>query len=80
MDGGAATAAQTIRMDQLLCRECAEVVFIHVSMACGRLVLRFRPGEPVGKLESTLTAGKSLEIIQNGQILLCGVLRRRKLC
>ena len=62
-----------VGMDQVVCRECAEVVFIHDSMACGRLVLHFRPGELVGKLESTLTAGKSLEITQNGQILLCGV-------
>ena len=58
-------------MDQVVCHECVEMIFIHASMACGRLVLHFRPGEPVGKLESTLTTGKSPEIIQNGQILLC---------
>ena len=69
-----------VGMDQVVCQECAEVVFIDVSMACGRLVLHFRPGELVGKLESALITGKSLEIIKNGQILLCGVLRRRKLC
>ena len=40
----AATAAQTVRMDHLLCQECAEMVFIRVSMDCGRLVLHFRPG------------------------------------
>ena len=40
----------------------------------------FDRGSLLGKLESTLTTGKSPEIIQNGQILLCGVLRRRKLC
>ena len=33
-----------VGMDQVVCRECAEVVFIHDSMACGRLVLHFRPG------------------------------------
>ena len=49
VDGDAATAAQTVRMDDVLCRECAEVVFLQVSMACGRLLLRFRPGEPVGE-------------------------------
>ena len=37
-----------VGMDQVVCQECAEVFFIDVSMACGRLVLRFRPGEPVG--------------------------------
>ena len=69
-----------VGMDQVVCWECAEVVFIDHSMIYDRLVLRFRPGEPVGELESTLTTGKSPEIIQNEQILLCGVLRRRKLC
>ena len=69
-----------VGMNQVVCQECAEVVFIHVSMVCDHVVLHFRLGELVGKLESTLTTGKSLEIIQNGQILLCGVLRRRKLC
>ena len=69
-----------VGMDQVVCQECAEVVFIDVSMACGRLVLRFRPGELVGKLVSTLITGKSLKIAQNEQIMLCGVLRRRKLC
>ena len=69
-----------IGMDQEVCQECAEVVFIDDSMIYDRLVLRFRPGEPVGKLGSALIAGKSSEIIQNGQILLCEVLRCRKLC
>ena len=69
-----------VDMDQVVCLECAEMIFIGVSMACGRLVLRFRPGEPARKLESTLITGKSPENIPNQQILLCGVLRRRNLC
>ena len=69
-----------VGMDQVVCQECAEVVFIHDSMACDHVVLRFRPGEPVRKLESALITGKSSENIKKGQILLCGVLRRRKLC
>ena len=28
VDGGAAAAAQTVRMDHLLCQECVEIVFI----------------------------------------------------
>ena len=65
MDGDAATVAQTVRMDDVLCRECAEVVLIQWLMSCDRLVLRFRPGEPAKKLESTLIIGKSTEIIRN---------------
>ena len=49
----------------LACHECAEILFFHASMACGRFGLRFRPGEPVGKLESTSINGESPEIIQN---------------
>ena len=36
-----------VGMDQVVCQECAEVVFIDHSMVYDRLVLRFRPGEPV---------------------------------
>ena len=69
-----------VGMDQVVCQECAEVVLIDHSMVYDRLVLRFPPGEPVSKLESPLNTSKSPEIIKNGQILLCGVLRCRKLC
>ena len=153
--GNVARTAQMVGMDQVVCRECAEVVFIHDSMACGRLVLHFRPGGACGKArkyshrwqiarnypkwtnivvrsfapQETLlepprwfvwtkwyvksvskwfllmfrwpaavwcsvfdrgslwgssevlsNTSKSPEIIQNIHILLCGVLRRRKLC
>ena len=56
-----------VGMDQVVCQECAEILFIDVSMVCGRLVLRFRSGEPVGKLEITLITGNSTEIIKNEQ-------------
>ena len=80
VDGGAAAAAQMVRMDHLLCRECAEVVLMMFRWPAAVCCSVFGRAEPVGKLESTLITGKSPEIIQNGQILLCGVLRRRKLC
>ena len=38
-----------VGMDQVVYQECAEVVFIDHSMVYDRLVLRFRPGEPVGE-------------------------------
>ena len=47
VDAGAATAAQMVRMDHLLCRECAEVVFIDVLMVCRRFMLRFRLGSSI---------------------------------
>ena len=37
--GDAATAAQTVRMDDLLCQECVEVVFIQHLMSCDGLRL-----------------------------------------
>jgi len=40
-------------MDQVVCQECAEIVFIHVSMACDPVVLQFRGGKSVRALEST---------------------------
>ena len=39
VDGGAATAAQTVRMDDLLCQECVEVVLVQWLMSCDGLRL-----------------------------------------
>ncbi len=42
--GNVARTAQTVGMDQVVCPECAEVVFIRVSMVCDHVVLQFRLG------------------------------------
>ena len=42
-----------VGMDQVVCRECVEVVFIDHSMVYDHVVLQFRGGKSVRILEST---------------------------
>ena len=66
-----------VGMDQVVCRECAEVVFIHDSMTCDHVVLQFRGGKSARTLESTSNPQDPLQIGQILFVVSLGGWRRR---
>ena len=66
-----------VGMDQVVCRECVEVVFIDHSMVYDHVVLQFRGGKSARALESTSNSQDPSQIEQILFVASLGGWRRR---